>query len=163
MTLVYEELRTIATIRFRSEHPGHTLQPTAVVHEAFLRLVDQDRVQWKGRAHFLGIAAQMVRRVLVDHARAKHTGKRGHGLCRVEFDDSILAPEQNVHDLISLSDAMDRLKSLDARQGHIADLRFFGGLTSEEITEVTGLSKSTVDRAWRTARAWLRRELSEST
>ena len=160
--MVYEELRALAAATFRSERPDHTLQPTALVHEAYLRLIGQDRVAWQNRAHFFGIAAQMMRRILVDHARRKKAAKRDAATFRVELS----APEEGPADLdpeiLSLDEALKGLEALDPRQARIVELRFFGGLTVEETAEVAGVGTATVKREWRTARAWLRRELDSA-
>jgi RNA polymerase sigma factor (TIGR02999 family) len=160
MPLVYGELRRLAGSYLRRERPGHTLQSTAVVHEAFLRLVNQNDVEWQSRAHFYGIAAQMIRRILVDHARSHQAGKRGAGAVRIELDECMaVSPAQGV-DLVGLDSALERLAALDERQGRIVELRFFTGLSVEETAEVMGLSPATVKREWSSARAWLFREMS---
>ena len=159
MTLVYDELKRIASGHLRHEVLGHLLQPTALVHEAYLRLVDQRRVQWKNRAQFYGIAAQIMRRILVDHARWQRAGKRGAGWDLVSLAD--LDPptaEANV-DLIALDEALQHLSAFDAKQARIVELRYFGGLTIDETAEVMQISSATVVREWTIARAWLRAEL----
>jgi RNA polymerase sigma factor (TIGR02999 family) len=160
LPLVYEELRHLANAYLRRERDGHTLQSTALVHEAFLRLVKQRDVQWRGRAHFFGIAAQMIRRILVDHARAQHAGKRGAGAVRLELDESIAVAQQRDLDLIALDDALGRLAVLDERQSRIVELRFFAGLSVEDTAELMGISTATVKREWASARAWLFREIA---
>jgi RNA polymerase sigma factor (TIGR02999 family) len=160
LPLVYEELRHLANAYLRREREGHTLQSTALVHEAFLRLVKQRDVQWRGRAHFFGIAAQMIRRILVDHARAQRADKRGAGAVRLELDESIAVAQQRDLDLIALDDALGRLAVLDERQSRIVELRFFAGLSVEDTAEVMGISTATVKREWASARAWLFREVA---
>ena len=161
--LVYHELRRLAGFYMTREHPGHTLQPTALVHEAYLRLVDQTRTGFTGRTHFLAVGAQVMRRLLIDHARKRGAAKRGLGWRRVtlgpgseERDAEALGAE----DLLGLDAALNRLAELDERQARIVTLRFFGGLTVEEVAEAVGVSKRTVESDWRHARAWLRVELS---
>jgi RNA polymerase sigma factor (TIGR02999 family) len=158
--LVYEELRGIAAGYMRDERPGHTLQATALVHEAYVRLIGQKRVSWQNRAHFFGIAAQLMRRILIDHARRRQAAKRGVGgaLRLTAGVDVAGAPEQDF-DLLAIDGALSRLERLDAAQARIVELRFFGGLTVEETAEVAGVSTATVKREWRTARAWLRHEV----
>ena len=160
MPLVYQELRRLAASYLRVERPDHTLQPTALVHEAYLRLVDQRGVSWQNRAHFFGIAAQMMRRILVDHARRRQAAKRDATALRVQAM-SAEGEEASVRDpeLLALDQALCGLESIDARQARIVELRFFGGLTVEETAEVAGVSSATVKREWRTARAWLAREI----
>jgi RNA polymerase sigma factor (TIGR02999 family) len=157
--LVYEELRALAAASFRSERPDHTLQPTALVHEAYLRLIGQQHVAWQNRAHFFGIAAQMMRRVLVDHARRKKAAKRDAPTFRVELSDQREEPADMDPEILALDEVLRVLEGLDPRQARIVELRFFGGLTVEETAEVAGVGTATVKREWRTARAWLRREL----
>ena len=158
MPIVYQELRRLAASYLRVERPDHTLQPTALVHEAYLRLVEQRGVSWQNRAHFFGIAAQMMRRILVDHARRRQAAKRDAKALRLQTSwdggESGRDPE-----LLALDQALCGLESLDARQARIVELRFFGGLTVEETAEVAGVSPATVKREWRTARAWLAREI----
>jgi RNA polymerase sigma factor (TIGR02999 family) len=160
MPLVYAELRKIAERQFRRERAGHTLQPTAVVHEAYFRLVDQTRVTWKNRGHFFAIAAQAMRRILIDHARAREAEKRGGKETPVSLDVGIASPEP-VDDvnLLALDEALVRLKALDDGQAKIVELRFFGGLSIEETAEAMEISPSSVKREFRSARAWLFREL----
>jgi len=160
MPLVYAELREIAERQFRRERAGHTLQPTAVVHEAYFRLVDQTRVSWKNRGHFFAIAAQAMRRILIDHARAREAEKRGGREDRVTLDVGIASPEPaDDIDLLALDQALVRLKELDEPQARIVELRFFGGLSIEETAEAMETSASSVKRDFRSARAWLFREL----
>jgi RNA polymerase sigma factor (TIGR02999 family) len=160
MPLVYAELRTIAERHFRRERAGHTLQPTAVVHEAYFRLVDQTRVTWKNRGHFFAVASQAMRRILVDHARARETDKRGGRGRRVTLDVGVASPEPvDDMDFIALDEALTRLKSLDGAQAQIVELRFFGGLSIDETAQVLDTSASSVKREFRSAKAWLFREL----
>jgi RNA polymerase sigma factor (TIGR02999 family) len=160
MPLVYAELRDIAERQFRRERAGHTLQPTAVVHEAYFRLVDQTRVTWKNRGHFFSIAAQAMRRILIDHARARKAEKRGGREERVTLDVGIASPEPaDDVNLLALDEALVRLKELDEPQARIVELRFFGGLSIDETAEVLETSASSVKREFRSARAWLFREL----
>jgi len=160
MPLVYGELHRLASAYLRRERPNHTLQSTALVHEAFLRMVNQQDVQWRNRAHFYGIAAQMIRRILVDYARSQHAEKRGSGAVKLELDEALAVAQESGLDLLSLSDALDRLAELDERQSRIVELRFFTGLSIEETAEVLQLSPASVKREWSSARAWLFRELS---
>lgn len=157
---VYGELRSIAVLQFRRERPEQTLQPTALVHEAYLRLIDQTRVHWRNRGHFFAVAAQAMRRILVDHARARAAGKRGAGVAPHSLGVD-LAEETPVApiDLLALDRALDRLAAADRDQARIVELRFFGGLTLEETAEADGRSLATIKRDWRTARAFLHREL----
>lgn len=164
MPLVYDELRRLAARYLRRERPDHTLQPTALVHEAYLRLVDQNRVHWQNRAHFLGIAATMMRRILINHAQSHQAAKRGGGRYTLSLDAAAdWVDERDVDrgvDLVGLDEALTRLTPIDNRQSRIVELRFFGGLTIEETAEVLGISPATVHREWRMAKAWLRREIS---
>ena len=162
MPLVYQELHRIASRYLRHERPGHTLQSTALVHEAYVKLVDQRRVDWQNRAQFFGLAAQAMRRILVDHARARSREKRGSGAPLVALDAvQPVAAESNVHpaDAIALDRALEKLETFDPGQARIVELRFFGGLTVEETADILGTSPSTVKREWTLARAWLYREL----
>lgn len=160
--LVYEELRRLAGYYLRRERAGHTLQSTALVHEAYLRLIGQREVEWKNRAHFFGVAAQMIRRILVDHARARQTEKRGSNMPKLSLDEALGVPEKNEWELIALNDALDTLATIDPQAARIIELRFFAGLSIEETAEVLGISLSTVKRDWATAKAWLFRELSRT-
>ena len=162
MPLVYGELRRLAASYLRAERPDHTLQPTALVHEAYLRLVDQRSVSWANRAHFFGIAAQLMRRILVDHARKRQAAKRARRLPRHRRSRRSRRPDDRAPELLALDGALSDLEKLDPRQARIVELRFFAGLTVEETAEVTGVSPATVKREWRTARAWLRREMGRS-
>ena len=161
MPFVYDELRRQARNYLSKERGSHTLQPTALVHEAYLRLVDQTRVNWQNRAHFYGMAANMMRRVLVDHARAHATEKRGGAAVRLSIDDVQVPLEERAADFIALDEALKELAKFDERKARIVEMRFFGGLSDEEIAEVLGVSSRTVLRDWKTARLWLFRELSE--
>jgi RNA polymerase sigma factor (TIGR02999 family) len=160
MPLVYGELRRLASSYLRRERSNHTLQSTALVHEAFMRLVGQQDVQWRNRAHFYAIAAQMIRRILVDYARSQHAEKRGSGAVKLALDDAMAVPLQAGMDLLGLNDALDLLAELDARQSRIVELRFFTGLSIEETAEVMHLSPASIKREWNTARAWLFREMT---
>ena len=162
MPMVYTELHRLAARHLAGERAGHTLQATALVNEAYLRLIDQKRVQWQNRAQFLGIAAQMMRRILVDYARARRYAKRGGGAPVVSLDDASALSAERASDLVALDDALTHLSELDARKGSVVELRFFGGLTVEETAEALQISPNTVLRDWRTAKAWLHRELSAS-
>lgn len=157
---VYAELRKLAAASWRRERSGHTLQPTAVVHEAFLRLVDQRDAHWQSRTQFMAIAARMMRRVLTDHARRKQSVKRGAEQVRVELDEEIGRIEARNLDLVALDEALGRLEALDPRQATVVGLRFFSGLTISETAAALELSPATVKREWETAKAWLARELA---
>ena len=159
LPLVYAELRRVAARQLRSERADHTLQPTALVHEVFIRLVDQRRVDWQNRAHFFGVAANVMRRILVDHARRHGARKRGEGLRTVSIDDAQNVPASQEMPVLALDHALDRLEAVDAELARIIELRAFGGLTVEEAAHVLGVSPSTAKRSWRTAKAWLNREL----
>jgi RNA polymerase sigma-70 factor (ECF subfamily) len=159
LPLVYAELRRIAAGQLRRERVGHTLQPTALVHEVYLRLVDQRRVDWRDRAHFFGAAAQVMRRILVDHARRRRAGKRGDGLLTVSIDQAKEPSAPDAVPVLELDHALDRLAGLDEGLARVVELRAFGGLTIEETACVLGISPTTAKREWRTAKAWLTREL----
>jgi RNA polymerase sigma factor (TIGR02999 family) len=163
LPLVYDELRRVAGRYLQRERPGHTLQGTALVHEAYMRLIDQTRVQWQNRAHFLGVAAQMIRRILVDHARAKLSAKRGGSEMKLALDESIEVPKGREMDLVRLDDVLEDLARADPQQAKIVELRFFTGLSIEETAEALGISPATVKRDWVVAKAWLFRELSRRT
>ena len=160
MPVVYDELRRQAARYLRREQPGHTLQTTALIHEAYVRLVDQRNVQWQNRAHFFGIAAQMMRRILVDHARTKKRAKRGGSDIKVSLDDATVAVKGQDLDVVAVDEALTRLAKIDEQQSRVVELRFFSGLTVEETAEVMGISPATVKRDWSLAKAWLHRELS---
>ncbi len=159
MPLVYDELRRLADHYLRRERPDHTLQPTALVHEAYLKLIDQTRVDWQNRAHFFGVAAQLMRRILVDHARRHQASKRGGFRQKLTLDEAVDYSQTRDVDLVKLDDALTALAKFDARQSRIVELRFFGGLTIEETAEALGISPATVKVDWSMAKAWLRREI----
>lgn len=161
MAVVYDDFRELAAKYLRQEPAGHTLQPTALVHEAFVRLIDQTNIDWKGRTHFLAIGAQAMRRILVDHARKRKRLKRGGSRKRITFDDEITLSPQHDQDLLAVDDLLAELQKIDPRQAKIVELRFFGGMTSAEVADYLSISKSTADREWRVVRAWLRQQLSE--
>ena len=158
--VIYAELRRLAAGYMRHERVDHTLQPTALVHEAFLKLVDQRAVRWQSRAHFFGIAAQAMRRILVDHARAHAAGKRGDGARKVPLDDAMVIGGTMDVGLLALDEALTRLAAIDPQQSRVVELRFFGGLTMDETAEVMHISPATVGREWRMAKAWLFAEIS---
>jgi RNA polymerase sigma factor (TIGR02999 family) len=158
--LVYDELRRLAQQHLAREDSGHTLQPTALVHEAYLRLVDQKRVTWKNRQHFFAVAAQTMRRLLVDHARRRNAQKRGGAATRVPLEKAPASIAAREADVVALDRALEKLETLDATQAKIVELRYFGGLTLDETADVLGTSPSSVGRAFRLAKAWLYRELS---
>jgi len=160
--LVYDELKRIAQRYLRNERPGHTLQSTALVHEAYVRLTNQELPQWQNRAHFFAVAAQLMRQILVDHARAHRADKRGGGACKLTLDEAEQNPQPVDVDVIALDDALKTLTEMDPQQGKVVELKFFGGLSIEDTAEVLGVSPSTVKRDWITARAWLHRELDRS-
>jgi RNA polymerase sigma factor (TIGR02999 family) len=161
--LVYEELHRLARHQMRHERSDHTLQATALVHEAYLRLVNQPERTWQNRAHFIGVAAQVMRRILVDYARARRTAKREGMLQRVPLEEPLLFTEEQSEELVTLNEAIERLAQIDARQSRVVELRFFGGLTVDETAEALGMSAKTVKRDWSVARAWLHREVSKSS
>jgi RNA polymerase sigma factor (TIGR02999 family) len=153
--LVYYELRKLASGYLRHERIDHTLQATALVHEAFLRLAGADRVAWQNRGHFYAVAAQMMRRILVDHAREHRAAKRAGAARRVDLDDQIPTPEPPGLDILMLDEALSELSTLDPRQGRIVELRYFGGLSEQEVADALSVSRATVTREWKRARAWL--------
>lgn len=159
--VVYDELHAIAEHAMRKEVGGHTLQPTILVHEAFLRLIDQHEVNWQGRAHFFALAAQAIRRILVDHARRRQTVKRDGG-ARITLEDAALETAAESVDLIAIDDALQRLAALDARQARVVELRYFTGLGVDETAEALGVSPATVKRDWTIAKAFLHRELENA-
>lgn len=159
--LVYEELRRLAHRYMSRERPGHTLQTTAVVHEAYLRLIDQKHVQWQNRAHFFAIAAQMMRRILITHAQSHAYAKRGGGALRVSLDEAAIVSQERAGELIALDEALTALTVIDPRRSQVVELRYFGGLNNEEIAEVMKVSPNTVMRDWNVAKAWLYREMSK--
>ncbi len=162
LPLVYDELRRIAQSYLGRERPDHTFPATALVHEAYLRLVDQTRVEWQGRAHFLAVAAVTIRRILTDYARRRSREKRGGGRENLPLEEALCVPiGDGTTDVLELHEALERLAREDASKERVITLRFFGGLTMKEIAEVTGVSVPTVERRWRFGRAWLYRELSD--
>ena len=160
MPLVYDELRKLAGRYLSRERSDHTLQATALVHEAYLQLVDQTQVSWQSRAHFYGFAAQAMRHILVDHARARAADKRGGGAVKLDLEEADILPEQRATEIVALDDALKVLAKFDERKSKIVELRFFGGLTEEEIATHLGISERTVKRDWKMARLWLYRELN---
>ena len=160
MPLVYEELRRLAHRHMGRERPGHTLQTSGLVNEAFLRLVDQTNVHWKNRAHFFAIAAQIMRRILVDYARSRRYAKRGGGARQVSLDEGLIVSEGRSAEVVALDEALEGLAAIDQRKSQIVELRFFGGLSIEETAEVLGVSPGTVMRDWTLAKAWLRKEMT---
>jgi RNA polymerase sigma factor (TIGR02999 family) len=158
--LVYGELKRLARSYLRRERSDHTLQSTALVHEAWMRLVDQKHVVWQNRAHFFGVAAQLIRRILVDYARNRHAAKRGAGAVKLSLEEVVETPRQRPLDLVSLDDALETLERMDAQQARVVELRFFAGLSIEETAEVLRISPATVKRDWTAAKAWLYRDLS---
>jgi len=160
MPLVYQELHRLAHQYMSRERPGHTLQTSALVNEAFVRLADQRDVQWQNRAHFVGLAGQMMRRILVDYARNRSYAKRGGGALQVSLDEDLVVSEERSAEVVALDDALQSLARLDERKSRLVELRFFGGLSIEETAEVLGVSPGTVMRDWTLAKAWLRREMS---
>ncbi len=159
MSLVYDELRALADHYLRRERPDHTLQATALVHEAYLRLIQQKDVDWKDRAHFIGIAAHLMREILVNYAIAHQTAKRGGGEYKLSLDEAVDMPEAPDVDLIAVDTALKHLARIDPQQSRMVELRFFGGLTIEEIADVLGIATIKVSREWRIAKAWLHQEL----
>ncbi len=159
MPLVYEELHRLAHKCMSRERPGHTLQTSGLVNEAYLRLVNQNHVHWQNRAHFFGIAAQLMRRILVDYARKRRYAKRGGDARHVLLDDAMIVSEERAADVVALDDALNSLAEIDPRKSHIVELRFFGGLSIEETAEVLKVSPGTIMREWTLAKAWLRREM----
>lgn len=161
MPLVYDELREIAASYMRKQHVGHTLRSTALVNEAYIKLCGVSQPDWKSRTHFFAAGAQAMRRILVDHARAKSREKRGGAWKRIEFDEELLGEQQKQEDILAIDEALSKLAKLDARQAKIVELRFFAGLTVAEVAEALGISKRTVELDWKMIRAWLRRELDD--
>lgn len=161
MPLVYEELRKLVRAHMRRERVGHTLQTTALVNEVYLRLVGEQSIRWQNRAHFFAIAARLIRRILVDHARRRRRAKRGGGARRVSFEEMTLLSQEHSPDMLELDEALTRLAAIDQRKSRVVELRLFGGLTIEEAAEVLKVSHKTVMRDWSMAQAWLRREISD--
>ena len=162
MPLVSDQLRQLAARQLRRERQNHTLQSTALVNEAYLKLIDQERIHWKDREHFFAIASQLIRRILVSYARSRNASKRGGGTTLLAFDESIRLPDRKDVDLVALDDALESLSRLDPQQERIIELRFFGGVSIAATGRILGISPSTVTREWNLARAWLHRELSRS-
>ncbi len=162
MPLVYAELRRVANHYLRNERSGHTLQSTALVHEAYVRLIDQDFPQWQNRAHFFAVAAQLMRQILVDYARSHGAAKRGGSVCRLTLDEAQEVPQPMDVDVVALDEALKTLAEMHPEQSRVVELKFFAGLSIEDTSEVLGMSPSTVKRYWITARAWLYRELDRS-
>lgn len=162
MPLVYQELHRLAERSMRRERPGHTLQPTALIHEAYLQLVDQTRIQWKNRAQFFGVSAQLMRRITLLHARSRGAAKRGGGFHRITFDEDLPVSAHQAAELVDIDEALTSLAALDPRLAKVVELRFFGGLTVEETAQTLEVSPTTVKREWRTARAWLNDRLATS-
>ena len=160
--LVYDELYRLARRYMRQERPDHTLQATSLVNEAYLRLIDVNRIEWRNRTHFLALAAQMMRRILVEFARNRHRQKRGGGAIQVSLDDVQELADSKEYDLVALSDALSGLATFDSRMSQVVELRFFGGLTVNETADVLNVSPETVMRDWKTAKAWLLREIRRS-
>ncbi len=159
--LVYDELRRLAQAYMRKERPDHTLQATALVHEAYLRLVEQSSIDWQGRAHFFAMAAQLMRRILVDYARAHQAAKRGGQEEKLSLDEDLVPTDEKSDELVALDHALERLAKQDARLAQVVEMRFFGGLSVDEISEVLKISPRTVKRDWELARAWLYEEISK--
>lgn len=161
MSAIYDDLKRLAASQLRNERAGHTLHPTALVHEAYLRLVNQRTAEWNDRLHFFSIASRIIRRILIDHARERHALKRGGGQQRVRIEDHEIAAPDRELDLVALNEALDELAEIDERQARIVELRFFGGLTVPEVAEAMSIGARSVDRDWQVARAWLFHRLSE--
>ncbi|HKQ77940.1 MAG TPA: sigma-70 family RNA polymerase sigma factor [Blastocatellia bacterium] len=161
MPLVYEELRRIAGHYMRNERQAHTLQTSALVNEAYLRLVDHENIAWQNRAHFFGLAAKAMRRILVDYARRRNYQKRGGAARQVSLDEAAMVTEEHAAEMIALDDALEELAKMDERKCRVVELRYFGGLTIEETAEALGVSIQTVGRDWSAAKAWLMREMSK--
>lgn len=162
MPLIYEELRKMAKRYMGRQNPGHTLQTTALIHEAYLRMVKQKEKRFENRAHFFGVAAQAMRHILVDYARTRHTAKRGGGIIPISLEEAALVSPERVGELVALDDALKELERLSKRQGRVVELRYFGGLTVEETAIVLKVSPETVIRDWTMARTWLHRALSQA-
>lgn len=161
LPLVYDELRRLANHYLARERPDHTLQPTALVHEAYLRLVETKHRDFRSRAYFFGVASKLMRRVLVDHARKHRAEKRGGGFTKISLDEAIDLPDRQELDLVALDDALDTLAAIDPRQSRMVELKFFGGLSVDEMAEVLGVSAATIKRDWTWARTWLYREIKQ--
>ena len=163
MPLVYDELRRLAARYFRNERPDHTLQPTALVHEAYLKLVDHSRVDWQGRTHFFAVSANAMRRVLVDYARGRQRQRRGGGQKKVLLDSQVAPLDFSPVDMMAIDEALERLEQLDERQARVVELRFFGGLNVDEAAHELGVSKRTVEDDWTHAKAWMRTALGDES
>jgi RNA polymerase sigma factor (TIGR02999 family) len=159
--LIYHELHRIAASYLRKERPNHTLQSTALVHEAYIRLIDTRNIHWRNRAHFFGAAAQAMRRILVDHARGHQAAKRGGGVCRVTLNEESALSEERDVSLLALDDALNKLAEMDEQKSRMVELRYFTGLSSKETAEVLGITEAAVKSQWRTVKAWLHRELTK--
>ena len=160
MEIVYDDFRGLAASYLDDETQSHTLQPTAVVHEAFIRLVDQDQIDWQGRSHFFAVGATTMRRILVDHARRKAAGKRGGGRQRIALHEELTVSPRRDEDVLAVDEALKKLAEIDEQRSRIVELRFFGGLTNDEVAEVLGISKRAVQKQWAGTRVWLRRQLA---
>ena len=160
MPVVYTGLRQLAHQYMRRERPGHTMQTTALIHEAYLRLVDQNQVRWQHQAHFFGIAARLMRQILIEHARSRTRAKRGGGVGTISLDEAAIVSQARATELLALDDALERLATIDPRKSRVVELRFFGGLSVEEAAIVLNVAPNTVLRDWRLAKAWLHREIS---
>jgi RNA polymerase sigma factor (TIGR02999 family) len=163
MPVVYTEVRQLAHWYMRRERPGHTMQTTALIHEAYLRLVDQNQVRWQHQAHFFGIAARLMRQILIEHARSRTRAKRGGGVGTISLDEAAIVSQARATELLALDDALERLATIDPRKSQVVELRFFGGLSVEEAAQVLNIAPNTVLRDWRMAKAWLRREISHES
>jgi len=161
MPLVYDELRKLASSHLADERPGHTLQSAALVHETYLKLVNEREMSWQNRAHFFAVAAQLMRKILIDYARSRNAAKRGGGAQRVSLDEALEVSDERSADLIALDDALNSLATFDERKSRIAELRYFGGMSVEETAEALCISPVTVMRDWRLTKAWLHSELSQ--
>ena len=159
MPIIYDELQRLAAYYMRGQRPGHTLQATALVNEAYLRLVNSKEASWKDRAHFFAAAAQAMRHILIDHARSHKYAKRGGGAVKVDLDEALLVAQEQAAELVDLDDAIESLAKIDQRQSQVVILRFFGGLSIDEVAEVMKISSPTVQRDWKLAKAWLHREI----
>lgn len=162
LPVVYKELRRLAHFQLRSERPDHTLQSAALVHEAYCRLVGQSPPELENRTHFFAVAAQLMRQILVDYARRRRAAKRGASLCKVSLNDASILPQRKDADVLAVDDALKALAKIDPRQSRVVELRFFAGLSLEEISGVMGIASATVQRDWTAARAWLHREISRN-
>ena len=162
LPVIYDELRKLAANYLRRERVDHTLQPTALVHEAYMRLIDQSRVNWQNRAHFFGVAAQIMRRLLVDHARKHNAEKRGQDFQKLSLDENIDRAVERSAELIALDDALKTLATIDAQKARMVELRYFGGLSIEETADVMGVTPTTIKRHWRFAKAWLHGEMQRN-